>query len=102
MGFVDHPVIKWITAIFLLVSIAVVIVGLYIFFEHLNQGLKDKKELDEKWLELDREGHQAIQDICKAAQVEVKLLAAELKGDWSLPYRLGLRDGMARCRSQEE
>ena len=102
MSPLDHPVIKWATVIFLVVSIAGVGIGLYIFFEHLDQGLAAKKVLDEKWLDLDIEGHQNILDQCKAAQVEVKLLAAKLEGDWSLPYRLGLRDGAALCRSQEE
>ena len=85
MSPLDHPVIKWATVIFLVVSIAGVGIGLYIFFEHLDQGLAAKKVLDEKWLDLDIEGHQNILDQCKAAQVEVKLLAAKLEGDWRLP-----------------
>ena len=102
MSILNHPILKWATAMFLVVSIAGVFVGLYIFFDHLNQGLKDKRVLDEKWLKLDTEGHQAIVDQCKAAQVEVKLLAARLEGNGSLLYELGLRDGMALCRSQQE
>ena len=100
MSILDHPVLKWLTAIFLLGSVAVVIIGLYMFFEHLNEGLEAKKVMDKEWLKLDVEGHQAIVDQCKAAQVEVQLLAATLEGDWSLPYRLGLRDGKALCESK--
>ena len=77
-------------------------IGLYLFFNHLNQGLKDKRALDEKWLELDREGHQSILDQCKAAEVQIKLLAAKLEGDGSWLYELGLMHGMQLCRSQQE
>ena len=94
-----RPVFERLTAIVLLVSIAGACIALYIFFEHLNQGLKDKKVLDQEWLKLDREDHQGIKDICKAAQAEVKLLAAKLEGDSSLIYELGLRDGMALCKA---
>ena len=80
-------------------SFLAALVGGYIFIDHLNDLMEDKKELDTEWLELDRKGHQAILDQCKAAQVEVELLAARLEGDSSLLYQVGLRDGMALCKA---
>ena len=102
MSFADHPVLKGLSMLVVVVGVVIACIGLYIFFDHLNQGLKDKRALDKEWMKLDRDGHQAIVDQCKAAQVEVKLLAARLDGDGSILYRLGLRDGMALCRSQQE
>ena len=97
-----HPVIRRIEAVVLVGSVLAAVVGGYIFLAHLNELMEDKRELDKIWLDLDREGHQAILDQCKAAQHATELLAVKLDADWSLPYRLGLRDGEAVCRSQEE
>ena len=102
MSFADHPVLKGVTVAALLVTCIAACFGVYVFFDHLNQGLKDKRALDKEWMKLDRDGHQAIVDQCRAAQVETKLLAAKMDGDGSILYELGLRDGMALCRSQQE
>ena len=102
MSFADHPVLKGLSMLVVVVGVLIACIGLYIFFDHLNQGLKDKRALDKEWMELDRKGHRAIEDQCRAAQVETKLLAAKMDGDGSLLYQLGLRDGVRLCRSQQE
>ena len=83
-------------------SVLAALVGGYIFLAHLNELMEAKRALDEKWLVLDTEGHQAILDQCKAAQHATELLRERMGGDGSLPYQVGLRDGAATCRSQQE
>ena len=102
MSILNHPVIKGLGVLVVVVTLLTSCIGLYLFFVHLRQGQEAKKVLDERWLRLDIEGHKAIEDHCKATQVEVKILAAWLKGNRSNLYQRGLRDGMAVCRSQQE
>ena len=98
----EHPLVRWLGIVVVVGTVLVAVVGLYVFFDHLNQGLVAKRELDKEWLALDRNDHQAILDQCKAIQVDIKLLVSRLGGDGALLYQVGLRDGMALCRAQEK
>ena len=67
-----HPVIRRIDVEVVLVgSVLVAVVCGYIFLDHLNELMEAKIVLDEKWLDLDRKGHQAILDQCKAASARL-------------------------------
>ena len=109
----EHPIVKWFGAAVVVGPILATSVGAYLFLDDLRQStdalhselaksITEKKALDDKWLDLDREDHQDILWQGKAIQAEIKLLISRLGSDGSLLYQVGLRDGMALCRSQEE
>ena len=97
-----NPVIRRIEEFVLVGSVLVAVVCGYIFLAHLNELMEEKRELDKIWLDLDRKGHQAILDQCKAAQHATELLRERMGGDGSLPYQVGLRDGAASCKAGQE
>ena len=109
----QHPLVQWLGAATLAGGIVATCVGAYLFLDDLKEStdalhdelaesIAEKKALDIRWLDLDREDHQNILNQVVATQAEIKLLVARLGSDGALLYQVGLRDGMALCRSQQE
>ena len=118
----EHPLVKWLLVLGGIATAVVMAVQGILYLEELERNtvllhdeivsstdklhdqieerIKEKEALDDKWLELDRADHLRIIDIGTAARNDIKRLHDKIGVDGSLMYQLGLRDGQRLCEGR--